>query len=369
MFFTKKDPAPLYFPSLLFPDRQYFPEVPPVTLSHDFGDAMNTLGIQELRPVPSQTEIANYPAALRRPAFRRNHTETYYSMYVLQTGYGITYYKSLLEKPANNRHILWPQDLIQSVSGTASAGYALLFPWEPDAFYAPLTEVMSSFDALDWQNHDVLELGAKICYALSEINRTGYICGELCPEKLYLNENNRVIFDFSDLIYPMENDALDNALCGDIAAADAWPPPFTRSSLYNGTQPAPDAASQNYSLAALLFYLFFGRYPCEGRLLDGYSSDTKQNRLVKFRAYHAAPYFLFEPNAENNPNRLGNFAAEQDLLRRWDAMPSSLRERFQTVLCHDNAVSAEPPAHDVTPADWLRAFDSILDLRKLDIVI
>ena len=123
-----------------------------------------------------------------------------------------------------------------------------------------------------------------------------------------------------------------------------------------GKQEMFDYRSQNYSMTAMFFYLMFGRYAYDGKLMDGYMDDTEREHYEKFRDYHKMPVFIFDP--KDDSNALGTFADEQQILDLWEETPGEIKTLFLHTLCQENA---ERTGKDRTasPEDWLKCFEKL----------
>lgn len=133
-----------------------------------------------------------------------------------------------------------------------------------------------------------------------------------------------------------------------------YPVEFAEPAVVQGRQEYFDYRSQNYSMAAMFFYLMFGRHAYDGKLMDGYMDDTEREHYEKFRDYHKMPVFIFDP--EDDSNALGTFADEQAILDLWTEVPEKLKYLFLRALRQENA---ERTGKDNTPLpeEWLNCFE------------
>lgn len=316
--------------------------------------------------------LLNSPVCLSHPLLASEKSPDIFSTLKINYRYDFSYFKKLIEHPADTRHILWPADIIrtcpysripvlqgylsdESAPRLREVKYDLLFHSSTKTKYWCLSEFTDQTQNLNWKNPDLLSLASKICLALHRINTSGYIYTDFSFSRFFLRDDN-VVLDFSNLIFPLEYDLTDNELCGYTVEPSDYPQEFTKPSLVQGKQSTYDLASQNHSLAAMLFYLFFGRYPYDGRLLDGYSSDTQQNHMMKFRAYHQSPYFVFEENETDNPNRLGGFLEDQIIINSWNELPADIQHSFRTMLNFEYASERSDTLSSIQPSDWLQLF-------------
>lgn len=273
-------------------------------------------------------------------------------------------YERLVLHPADRAHILWPSDMVAVTAEEPCAlyvsseyaptphkpqgDYALLFPY---GGYPPLRngfQRLSSIQKRTWENPEIRKIALHILEALESINRCGYVYADIHLSRFFFREDEKnekdenVCLNFTELLYPFgeKNCAVSPEL---------YPVEFAEPAIIRGLQPQVDFHSQNYSVSALLFYLFFGRYAYDGRLLDGYPDDSAQAHYIKFRDYHKLPVFIFDP--DDRRNALGAFVEEEQVVALWQACPEIVREFFLAALRQGSAertVPTEPP----TPHMW-----------------
>lgn len=285
-------------------------------------------------------------------------------------------YVEKIQRPPDRKYILWPVDIVStygknvsckllvsqeytdrhSNTNTQSGNYALLFSYVglPDMVSGSLR--MQQIGPLTWKNRFVQRIACNIMKAMDVINRCGYVYEDIHLSRFFFKENDEVFLNYSKLALSME----------DIFSADAeftcafdrneYPIEFTEPAVYRGLRKSLDFQSQNYSLAALLFYLFTGQYAYDGRLLTGYLDGTIQQHYTKFRDYIKMPVFIFDPL--DKENALGSFAEEEKVIALWNELPKQLQSVFISVLRKENAertVCSDNP----TPGMWLQYFRAL----------
>lgn len=296
--------------------------------------------------------------------------------------------------PPSRENILWPSDLVflpesrrESCTVFAMRQYtdtplqpdkrpgdwALLFPW---GGYPPLIggerrlQELREHSRFGWRESAVRETAAAILQALADLNRGGYAYEEIHPARFLFREDGSVFLDYSMLLSPVPRGISDAGIWNPHTAQGAreycapadgeYPLEFAEPAFLREERKQRkylDFRSQNYSITAMLFYLFFGRYPYDGRLLSDYVDDgTPRKHYIKFRDYHRMPVFLFDPN--DDTNHLGAFTEEQKVLELWENCPERLRTIFQSALCEASALresSMEPPS----PKRWLAELKAV----------
>lgn len=290
---------------------------------------------------------------------------------------GRSSYRRRVLTPPRAERILWPSDMVhldeeqrracslfvaQEYSPTPipeeerNESDALLFPYGGYPRMVEGNRRLAQIGAPSWKVPEVRDMAVEIARALESVNRSGYFYSDIHLSRMYFTEDHQVFLDFSNLICSFRDSVARNAaeLC--YAEPGSYPIEFADPAVVQGLIPFPDFHSQNYSLSALFFYLFLGRYAYDGRLMTGYPDDTIQQHYVKFRDYHKMPVFIFDP--EDTTNSLGAFYEEQQVIALWEETPASLRELFLRTLRQDN-VKRLRPADNPTPSAWLRCFEEL----------
>ena len=246
----------------------------------------------------------------------------------------------------------WPVDLVclpepERVSRAVDQVYVPAPPERPTGRYAVLFcappqtggTVLSRMRPRNWTNPAVQRLAVRLTEAVRELNQAGNLFFDFHLSRLLDGEDGGPLLDYTHLAVPKTEAArLDPARSG------SFPVEFLDPAMVHGRP--PDIQAQNYSLCALLFYLFFGRYACDGRLLSGFPDDGDgYSHYAKFQAYYAMPIFIFDP--EDRQNALGAFGEDAEIITLWETCPEELRRLFVRTLCGQR----ERPG----PEDWLAA--------------
>lgn len=267
--------------------------------------------------------------------------------------------------PADRRHIVWPADMIKLKDEQAESfglfvahnyrvapadqgfdRYALLFPCGGWPSVINATDCIADFDQLTWRDPKVRKVAISIVAGIEAINRSGYVYCDIHPSRIFFKDDDSVFLDYSNLVYSLSDTISPEAnfLCAPLEGE--YPIEFAEPAYVNRkdqSKRALDLQSQNYSISALLFYLFFGRYPYDGRLLDGVADNDLHSHYAKFKKYHSLPIFIFDP--EDTQNALGIFTHEQQLIQLWQELPQTLRDFFLQALQKNSAMRmADVPA-------------------------
>lgn len=289
-------------------------------------------------------------------------------------------YRHWLLHPADRRYIVWPADMVilndeqaEMFSLFVTHNYrvqpvehkldrhALLFPCNGWPMMIGATERFMDFDQLTWRNPEVRKLAINIVSAIEAINRSGYIYCDIHPSRIFFRDDDSVLLDHSNLVYGLGDTIAPYAAVVCSPADGEYPIEFAEPAYVNRKEQSGrylDLQSQNYSLCALLFYLFLGRYPYDGRLLDGAADNDPHSHYAKFQKYHDLPIFIFDP--DDTQNALGIFAHEQQLIQLWQDLPQVLKAPFISTLQKNSAMRVDnvsaPSAgmwlQYLTQADW-----------------
>ena len=284
-------------------------------------------------------------------------------------------FRSRILVPPGSEHILWPSDMVHLEEGQREAcslfvtqGYspapdaeregtdALLLPYGGYPRMVDGMRKLSQVESPSWKVREIQRMAVEIARALESLNRGGYLYGDIHLSRIYFSDVETVYLDFSNLVFSLRDSVGREADRVCRVEQGEYPLEFADPALVRGLTPHVDLHSQNYSLCALFFYLFLGRYPYDGRLLTGYVDDTPQRHYVKFRDYHKMPVFIFDP--EDTKNGLGAFWEEQQVIELWEELPRELREMFIRTLRQENA-ERTAPVNNPTPSAWLRCFQKL----------
>ena len=190
-------------------------------------------------------------------------------------------YKSLIANPPSRVHLLCPSDMISLSGEQADAcrlfvaqeysdiitppspgedGYAVLFPCRGYPNMCNGIRKLSMLTQKNWQNPEIRRMAVEIVAALEDINRSGYIYTDMHLSRFFFTKEGAVYLNFSNLLFPFQDLRSHERtnLCG--VDDNSYPVEFADPSIVQRKSCTFDFQSQNYSLCALLFYLFLGQY-------------------------------------------------------------------------------------------------------------
>lgn len=231
--------------------------------------------------------------------------------------------------------------------------YALLFPYGMNRrLVSGEARLAGANRELGWKSPAIREMAVQITGAIDRMNIVGYLYADLHFSRLFFG-GEWCYLGFSNLVYPISD--LENPLTERTRAParGEYPLEFADPAFARGTIDAIDMRSQNYGLAALLFYLLLGRYPYDGNLTEHMIDDDPISHYDKLEAFLDTPLFVFDP--KNHDNWLGdNIRRNRETLALWDELPPDMRFFFTEALSSDSVrrVSLDVPK----PRAWMRRF-------------
>ncbi len=281
--------------------------------------------------------------------------------------------KRNISGPPSMGNILWPIDMIDldnkaidcslklanrytdsdKEEKTYSHSVGILFKYEDRSELINAKARLKQIRELSWKNPVVLKIVKNIVQNIESLNRCGYVYEDIHFSRMYFNKEDELFLDYSGIVLYMADIFSKNAKKMCEYQENEYPIEFADPSIYRGLKGNLDFQAQNFSLAALLFYLMLGRYPYDGALLDGHNDNSIMNHYVKFRDYIKAPVFIFDPN--DKQNALGSFAEEIDIIKLWEDLPSDLQNMFSIIFVQSNA-ERKNIIDNPTPSMWLNAF-------------
>ena len=289
----------------------------------------------------------------------------------------IRQYITAIQMPPWRLNILWPVDLVQfggnpaaippcsvaleqhyhydqpSADQTRQYQYGLLFPYGGYPHMESASSLLPRLGPLTWRNPNIRRLLCRLAAGFDALNQRGYFYLDIHFSRLFFLDNGQLYFNYSNLVFPDPRKQPLQSQGEYALPPGSYPVEFAEPALVQGKVTAATLDGQNYSLAALFFYLMFGRYPYDGRLMDGYSDQTLREHYEKFRDYHKLPVFIFDP--EDTSNALGDFAHEQSIVESWKALPKGMQDLFVQILSRPNA-ERQTQVRNPGPAHWLQGF-------------
>ena len=263
-----------------------------------------------------------------------------------------------------------------------AASCALVFPYYHDDSVenlSVLTENLKKSNKLNYENKDVLKYIAGILEVINKLNGSGYIFNEFHtsvfhPSRFYVKKNGSIVLDFSTLTTPefLKSEYIkcditdhDNYDYKNIYPLEFGDPFITKYGISGTKKPIElqkftsttkfsglDKESQNFSLAAFLFYLMYGQMPYWGHLLAGENDNNIYDHYRIYREiYLPTPAFIFD-DKDHIYNDMADYGYEGNVKRLWENSPQEIRDMFIKVLSWDNALRFVRPENP-SAKDWL----------------
>lgn len=294
-------------------------------------------------------------------------------------------YESLQKKilnPADRDSILWPSDIVylsddllnkcslfvmQDYKGNHisieknKCNLALLFPYGQYSDMDNGKKKLKDLGELSWENPKVRSFVYKVLKTFDKVNTDGYVYGDIHLTRFFFRLDGSVFLNYSNLVYSFDDYLLDDAASICNIKDGEYPFEFIEPGLVDAIKNNEDKRwidfnSQNYSLCAFIFYVFFGRYCYDGAALREHNADsTRQEHLIKFMYYHKLP-FIFDK--KNTGNGVGLFDEDLRVVDLWDRCPNVLKELFTLVLTQHDEKKADNIINP-TPYTWLKYFQEL----------
>lgn len=217
------------------------------------------------------------------------------------------FYKNLEEnisKGSPSDAFLWPEYLTRKEKGS----YGYIMKLRPQGYYEFGQYLLArrqfgSFEAM-------LNAAMKICEGFYKLHLSGLSYQDLNDGNFFIEpQTGDVMICDNDNVMP------DGRKSGIMGKARYMAPEVVGGK-------APDKYSDRFSLAVILFMLFYGNHPFEGSRVLACPCMTE---TFEKKFYGSEILFIYDDNKENRPVR----GVHNNVLRRWPAMPKQLQEAFK----------------------------------------
>lgn len=337
--------------------------------------------------VYQENEKVSEDATASKPIIRNVITGETYILKCFPDKY-LSHYKKLISYPPDSEIVLWPSDIVQVsaeeqekctlfvgqryTDGVGDTGQkcnerncALLF-YEKDyskcknlnVYLNEIKENIKSSLVRSWENQSIQNLMVQLVKTIIKLNACGYCffdfhVSDFHQSAIWIREDKSVFLEFTNLIFDKDDFDVEEIEPGE------YPIEFIEPSFQYDCRQKKECKlnyrSQNYSLAAMLFYLCFDRYAYEStEVTVSTLDDTKMNHYTKFRDYyHPNPGFIFDPELD-----LLDKTTERSLLQSWEECPRELKRLFSAALKNEQMKiqSIEPVP---IPSEWLKCFQKL----------
>ena len=199
---------------------------------------------------------------------------------------------------------LWPEYLTEKQKG--SYGYVMKLRPQNYFEFGNFLLAKKSFRSYS----AMLAAAMKICNGFMMLHRCGYSYQDLNDGNFFIDPNNGDV-----LICDNDNVMPQGEKSGIMGKARYMAPEIVAGGV-------PDKNSDRFSLAVILFMLFYANHPFEGAKVVACPCLTES---FEKKFYGSEALFIYDPADKSNLPVRG---IHQNVIRRWPAFPSKLRETF-----------------------------------------
>jgi serine/threonine protein kinase len=236
--------------------------------------------------------------------------------------------------PDKGIKFIWPIELISYEKSKNGFGY--IMPLIDTGRFVTLNQI--AFGSVKQPNLRIL---TRVSYLLSLALDTIHVAGLAYCD---INQGNLMLDPVNGDIVICDNDnvVINNA---NVPVKGVWE--FMAPEVALGTS-RPNAETDKYSIAVMLYYLWMWEHPMEGKkTLSIYSWDIP----AKKKLYALEPVFVFDP--DNDSNNAEGIPDLETSVQRWERMcPSLLKELFVSVFTK----GVKDPSYRVQLLDWQQVF-------------
>ncbi|MCC8070225.1 MAG: serine/threonine-protein kinase [Bacteroidales bacterium] len=205
---------------------------------------------------------------------------------------------------APNAAFIWPEYLTVRENGS----YGYIMRLRPKDYYEFGTFLLARVNFRSF--HAMLTAALKICAGFKVLHLQGYSYQDLNDGNFFINPENGDV-----LICDNDNVMAQGEKSGILGKARYMAPEVMAGS-------APDKYSDRFSLAVILFMLFFANHPFEGAKVVACPCMTE---AYEKKFYGSEALFIFDPKDKSNLPVRG---VHQNVIRRWPHFPERLRRAF-----------------------------------------
>ncbi len=248
------------------------------------------------------------------------------------------FYKNLEEnvaKGAPSDAFLWPEYLT-TIKPKSSYGYIMKL--RPQGYYefGQYLLARAQFKSVE----AMINAAMKICEGFKLLHLNGYSYQDLNDGNFFIHpETGDVLICDNDNVFPQKERS------GIMGKARYMAPEIVGGS-------APDKFSDRFSLSVILFLLFYGNHPLEGARVLACPCMTES---YEKKFYGSEAIFIYDDN--NNTNRPVR-GVHNNVLRRWPAFPTILRDTFKKEFSEE---CLKNPEKRKIEAEWQKVIQQLRD--------
>jgi eukaryotic-like serine/threonine-protein kinase len=246
-----------------------------------------------------------------------------------------TILESLIKKGAPSEQFLWPLELA-TADNTRGFGYLMLLREER---FKSGVDLMTR--RIDPSFHVLATAGLSLANGFLQLHAKGFCYRDISFGNVFLDPNRGDV-----LICDNDNVGVD----GDTTAAVLGTPRFMAPEVVRGEAP-PSTATDQFSLAVLLFYMFFLHHPLEGKK----EAEIRCFDLPAMtRLYGTEPIFVGNPQDSRNRPVSG---LHDNVILYWRIYPHFLKQLFIRAFT-DGLLE---PASRIKESEWRAAMVRLRD--------
>ncbi len=240
-----------------------------------------------------------------------------------------------IRKGAPTSAFLWPEFLTKQTEG--SFGY--IMPLRPERYcdFSDFLLAKVRFKSIS----AVINAALNITNGFRDLHRSGFSYQDLNDGNFFIDPTNGDV-----LICDNDNVAPYGESLGIAGKARYMAPEVVRNIK------RPDAMTDRFSLAVILFRLLFLDHPLEGRRT--LCPCMTEEHELKF--YGIDPVFIFDPTDESNRPMRG---VHCNVMRFWQIYPQFVREKFTEAF---SKASMHGKAARISDAEWQLTFTRLRDV-------
>lgn len=215
--------------------------------------------------------------------------------------------KSNIEKGAPASYFLWPLFLTEK-DAEGSFGYLMELRDPAYKEFSDFLLAKTKFKSVA----AMIDAGIKICVGFKRLHNAGYSYQDLNDGNFFIHPNNGDV-----LICDNDNVAPAGKNTGILGKCRYMAPEIVQGKVL------PNAQSDRFSLAVILFLLFFNNHPLEGKRVASCPCMTEKNEK-KF--YGEEPVFIYDPVDDKNRPVPG---IHVNVIQLWNQFPEYVRTLFE----------------------------------------
>lgn len=253
--------------------------------------------------------------------------------------------KRLTEMSSPGDEFVWPQVLVTESNPAPGKLFGYLMELIPSGYPEMKDYLRNSKDdkQVKFNSYNsMLMAGMNIASAMQKLHLKGLSYKDLNPNNFAMNPENGKV-----LVIDNDNVSVDGGKCTVKGMKGYMAPEIPRSRY----QADPSRTTDFFSLAIILYRLFFIDHPMEGKRWEGYPMHTDK---VEEYLYAIEPVFHFDIN--NDSNRPTEYFAP-NAVSRWAPMPIEVKELFMQALTEGIDNPAKRPPENA----WIRTISAVRD--------